>query len=62
VDDAGRALVIMDRSGLTLTVVGNAPPDEVLGAARSFPDARGLPMMTRLRRACADALRSLSPL
>jgi hypothetical protein len=62
VDDAGRTLVITDRSGLTLTVVGNAPPDEVLAAARSFPDPRGLPMMTRLRRACADALRSLSPL
>jgi hypothetical protein len=62
VDDAGRTLVIMDRSGLALTVVGNAPAEEVLGAARSFPDGRGLPMMTRLRRACADALRALSPL
>ena len=36
--------------------------EDVLRAARSFPDARSLPMGTRLRRACADALRALSPL
>jgi hypothetical protein len=62
VGESGPTLVILARSGLTLTVVGNAPADEVLRAARSFPDARGLPMVTRLRRACADALRALSPL
>ena len=62
VDEAGRTLVLVPLSGLTLTVVGNEPGDGVLRAARSFPDARGLPMVTRLRRACADALRSLSPL
>ncbi len=62
VDDAGRTLVLLDRSGLTITVVGDAPDDGVLRAARSFPDARTLPMTTRLRRACADALRALSPL
>jgi Putative zinc-finger len=62
VDDAGRTVVMLARSGVTLTVVGNEPADGVLQAARSFPDARGLPMATRLRRACADALRSLSPL
>jgi hypothetical protein len=62
VDDAGRTLVLLPRSGLTITVVGHAPGDGVLRAARSFPDARDLPMTTRLRRACADALRALSPL
>lgn len=62
VDDAGRTLVLLPRSGLTLTVVGDGPADGVLRAARSFPDARELPMVTRLQRACADALRSLSPL
>src|SRR5215213_9578374 len=52
-DGAGHTLVLLARSGLTLTVVGNAPDDGVLRAARSFPDARDLPMATRLRRACA---------
>ena len=58
----GPALVILARSGLVVTAVGDAPAGAVLRAARSFPDARELPMATRLRRACADALRSLSPL
>jgi len=62
VDDAGRTLVLLGRSGLTITVVGDAPGDGVLRAARSFPDGRDLPMTTRLGRACADALRALSPL
>ena len=62
VDGFGHTLVLLARSGLTLTAVGDAPADDVLRAARSFPDARDLPMTTRLRRACADALRSLSPL
>jgi hypothetical protein len=62
VDEDSRTVVLLARPGLTLTVVGNAPPEEVLRAARSFPDARDLPMTTRLRRACADALRALSPL
>jgi anti-sigma factor RsiW len=61
-DEDGRAIVVLSRSGLTLTVVGDAPAEDVLRAARSFPEARGLPMATRMRRACADALRSLSPL
>jgi hypothetical protein len=61
-DEGGRTLVVLSRSGLTLTVVGDAPAEDVLRAARSFPDARDLPMVTRLRRTCADALRSLSPL
>jgi hypothetical protein len=61
-DEGGRTLVVLSRSGLTLTVVGDAPPEDVLRAARSFPDARDLPMGTRVRRACADALRALSPL
>jgi len=59
---SGRTLVLLARSGLVLTVVGDAAPEDVLRAARSFPDARGLPMVSRLRRACADALRALSPL
>jgi anti-sigma factor RsiW len=62
VDDAGHTLVLLDRADLTLTAVGDASPEDVLRAARSFPDARDLPMTTRLRRACADALRALSPL
>jgi hypothetical protein len=62
VDDAGRTLVLVPLSGLTLTVVGNEPDDAVLRAARSFPDARDLSVVTRLERACADALRALSPL
>lgn len=61
-DDAGRTLVLLERSRLTITVVGDAPGDGVLRAARSFPDARDLSMTTRLERACADALRALSPL
>jgi hypothetical protein len=61
-EDGGPTVVILDRGDLMLTVVGNAPAGDVLRAARSFPDARDLPMATRLRRACADALRSLSPL
>ena len=60
--DGGPTVVILDRPDLMLTVVGNAPAEDVLRAARSFPDARDLPMTTRLRRACADALRNLSPL
>jgi hypothetical protein len=58
----GQTLVVLDRSDLTVTVVGDAPGDDVLEAARSVPDSRDLPMGTRLRRACADALRALSPL
>jgi hypothetical protein len=61
-DAQGSTLVILDRTGVTVTVVGAAPAEDVLRVARSFPDPRGLPMATRLRRACADALRSLSPL
>jgi hypothetical protein len=59
---SGQTLVVLDRSDLTVTVVGDAPGDDVLEAARSVPDSRDLPMGTRLRRACADALRALSPL
>jgi hypothetical protein len=58
----GVRLVLLDRSDLTVTAVGDAPGDDVLVAARSFPGARDLPMTTRLRRAAADALRALSPL
>jgi hypothetical protein len=58
----GQTLVLLDRSDLTVTAVGDAPGDDVLVAARSFPGGRELPMTTRLRRACADALRALSPL
>jgi hypothetical protein len=61
-EDGTPTVVVLDRSDLTLTMVGDAPAEDVLRAARSFPDARGLPMVTRLRRACADALRALSPL
>ena len=59
---AGQTLVLLERSDLTVTAVGDAPGDDVLVAARSFPGPRDLPMTTRLRRACADALRALSPL
>jgi Putative zinc-finger len=58
----GQTLVVLDRSDLTVTAVGDAPGDDVLVAARSLPDPRDLPMGTRLRRACADALSALSPL
>jgi hypothetical protein len=58
----GQTLLLLERSDLTVTAVGDAPGDDVLVAARSFPGPRDLPMTTRLRRACADALRALSPL
>lgn len=58
----GRTLLVLDRSDLTVTAVGNAPGDEVLAAVRSMPGPRELPLSTRLRRAFADALRALSPL
>ncbi len=61
-DGAGKTLVLLDRSGLTVTAVGDAPGEDVLAATRSLPGPRDLPMGTRLRRACADALRALSPL
>ena len=61
-DHQGRTMVLLARSGLVLTAVGDGSDGDVLRAARSFPDARDLPMVTRLRRACAEALRSLSPL
>jgi hypothetical protein len=61
-DGVGRTLVLLDRPGMTVTAVGDGRGDEVLHAVRSLPGPRDLPMTTRLRRACADALRSLSPL
>jgi hypothetical protein len=58
---AGRVLVL-ERDGLVLTLVGDESAGAVLRAARALPGHTGdLPFGQRFRRACGDALDALSP-
>lgn len=57
----GRVLVL-ERDGVVITLVGDESAGAVLAAARQLPPgARSLPIGTRVRRACGDALDALSP-
>jgi hypothetical protein len=58
---AGRVLVL-ERDGVVITIVGDESQDAVLSAAEALPDgARAVTLEKRLRRACGDALDALSP-
>lgn len=57
---AGR-VVVFERDGLVMTVVGDEPGGAVLDAARSIPEPRPLSMGQRLREAGASLLEAFSP-
>lgn len=59
-DPDGR-VVVLERGGLVVTLVGEESGQAVLAAAEALPGSREVPLGTRLRRACGEALRSLSP-
>ena len=55
-------VVVVERDGVVVTLVGDESADAVLAAARALPDGgRSEPFGTRFRRACGDALDALSP-
>ena len=57
---AGR-VVVMERDGLVVTVVGDESADAVLEVVRALPGPAGPGFGARLRAACATALRLLGP-
>lgn len=57
---AGR-VVVMERDGLVVTVVGDESADAVLEVVRALPGPAGPSVGARLRAACAGALRLLGP-
>lgn len=59
-DPEGR-VVVLERGDLVVTLVGEESGAAVLAAAEALPGSRHLPLATRLRRACGEALQSLSP-
>lgn len=54
-------VVVFERDGMVLVVVGDEPGDAVLEAARSIPPPRPLPLGQRLRRMGTEVLEVLSP-
>lgn len=59
----GGRVLVLDRDGVVVTLVGDESAEAVLAAARALPDGpgRGEPLGARFRRACGDALEALSP-
>ena len=60
-EEAAGRVVVFERDGLVVTVVGDEPGDAVLEAARSLPGPRPLSLLQRLTGAGASALEALSP-
>jgi len=61
--EAGGRVLVLERDGVVVTLVGDESAEAVLAAARALPDGTGSgePFGTRFRRACGDALEALSP-
>lgn len=60
-DDVDGRVVVFEREGMVVTVVGDEPGDAVLVAARSIPGPRPLSPFQHLNDAAAGALDALSP-
>jgi hypothetical protein len=60
---AGGRVLVLERDGVVVTLVGDESAEAVLEAARALPDGHGggEPFGSRFRRACGDALEALSP-
>jgi anti-sigma factor RsiW len=54
-------LVVFEDDGMVVIVVGDEPGDAVVDVAAQLPDARDVPMTTRVKRAVARSLELLSP-
>lgn len=60
-DEVDGRVVVFERQGMVVTVVGDEPGDAVLEAARSLPGPRPLSPLQRLNEAAAGVLEALSP-
>lgn len=60
---AGGRVLVVERDGVVVTLVGDESAEAVLAAARALPDGHGggEPLGSRFRRACGDALAALRP-
>jgi hypothetical protein len=54
-------LVVFEDDGMVVIVVGDEPGEAVVDVAALLPDARDVPMTTRVKRAVARSLELLSP-